>query len=102
VLFLLMHLRPFLFLTYPSALVMTLVTYLWTHSVERNDDRRPHQPLGCAYSWMAIYPVELFPVRCALPIGIRVQRHPFDGVDVPHRRGNHHPTLQRSRALRSL
>ena len=55
--------RKFLFFTYLGAFVMTPVTYLWTHSV---DVLMPVAfvngffTLGCAYSWMAIYPVELF------------------------------------------
>ena len=55
--------RMFLFLTYAGALVMTPVTYLWTHSVERMmivACINGFFTLGCAYSWMAIYPVELF------------------------------------------
>jgi MFS family permease len=55
--------RMFLFLTYAGALVMTPVTYLWTHSVERMmivAAINGFFTLGCAYSWMAIYPVELF------------------------------------------
>jgi hypothetical protein len=42
---------------------MTPVTYLWTHSVERMmivAAINGFFTLGCAYSWMAIYPVELF------------------------------------------
>ncbi len=55
--------RMFLFLTYAGSLVMTPVTYLWTHSVERMmivACINGFFTLGCAYSWMAIYPVELF------------------------------------------
>jgi MFS family permease len=55
--------RRYLFATFLGCFVMTPVTYLWTSSL------RAMMPvafvngfftLGCAYSWMAIYPVELF------------------------------------------
>jgi len=55
--------RMFLFLTYVGALVTTPVTYLWTHTVETMmivAAINGFFTLGCAYSWMAIYPVELF------------------------------------------
>ena len=55
--------KPFLLLTYAGSLLMTPVTYLWTHSVERMmiiGCINGFFTLGCAYSWMAIYPVELF------------------------------------------
>jgi MFS family permease len=55
--------RKFLFLTYAGALVMTPVTYLWTHSAEQMMLVAPVNgffTLGLAYSWMAIYPAELF------------------------------------------
>jgi MFS family permease len=55
--------RPFLILTYAGSLVMTPVTYLWTHSVEQMMIVAPVSgffTLGLAYSWMAIYPAELF------------------------------------------
>lgn len=55
--------RKFLFLTYAGALVMTPVTYMWTHSVEAMmyiAFVNGFFTLGLAYSWMAIYPVELF------------------------------------------
>jgi MFS family permease len=55
--------KKFLLVTYAGALLLTPVTYLWIHSV------KPMMfvayingffTLGLAYSWMAIYPVELF------------------------------------------
>lgn len=55
--------RRFLFLTYAGALAMTPVTYLWTGSVEQMMLVAPVNgffTLGLAYSWMAIYPAELF------------------------------------------
>jgi MFS family permease len=55
--------RKFLFLTYAGALLMTPVTYLWTHSVEAMMFAAFINgvfTLGFAYSWMAIYPAELF------------------------------------------
>ena len=55
--------RWFLFLTYLGAFAMTPVTYLWTHSVVALMPIafvNGFFTLGCAYSWMAIYPVELF------------------------------------------
>ena len=55
--------RLFLFLTYLGALLATPLTYLWTHSVEQMmwvACINGFFTLGCAYSWMAIYPVELF------------------------------------------
>jgi MFS family permease len=55
--------RKFLFLTYAGALLMTPVTYVWTHSVEAMmfvAYINGFFTLGLAYSWMAIYPVELF------------------------------------------
>jgi MFS family permease len=55
--------RRFLFLTYAGALLMTPVTYMWTHSVESMmlvAYINGFFTLGLAYSWMAIYPVELF------------------------------------------
>jgi MFS family permease len=61
--------RRFLFLTYAGALVMTPITYLWTHTVEAMmlvAFVNGFFTLGLAYSWMAIYPAELFTssVRC--------------------------------------
>lgn len=55
--------RWFLLLTYAGALAMTPVTYLWTHSVEQMMLVAPLNgffTLGLAYSWMAVYPAELF------------------------------------------
>ena len=55
--------RRFLLLTYAGALAMTPVTYLWTHSAEAMMVVAPLNgffTLGLAYSWMAIYPAELF------------------------------------------
>jgi MFS family permease len=55
--------RKFLFLTYAGALVLTPITYLWTHSVEAMmyvAFVNGFFTLGLAYSWMAIYPAELF------------------------------------------
>jgi len=55
--------RKFLFLTYAGALFMTPVTYLWTHTVESMmfiAFVNGFFTLGLAYSWMAIYPAELF------------------------------------------
>ncbi|HUL57990.1 MAG TPA: MFS transporter [Anaeromyxobacteraceae bacterium] len=55
--------RPFLLLTYAGALAVTPITYLWTHSVEALLVVAPVNgffTLGLAYSWMAIYPAELF------------------------------------------
>ncbi len=55
--------RRYIFLTFLGCFVTTPITYLWTHSLG------PLMvvafvngffTLGCAYSWMAIYPVELF------------------------------------------
>ncbi len=55
--------RPFLLLTYAGALVLTPVTYLWTRSVDLMMVVAPVNgffTLGLAYSWMAVYPAELF------------------------------------------
>ena len=55
--------RKFLFFTYAGALLMTPVTYMWTHSVEAMmfvAYINGFFTLGLAYSWMAIYPAELF------------------------------------------
>ncbi len=55
--------RSFLFLTYAGALALTPITYLWTHSVQQMMVVAPVNgffTLGLAYSWMAIYPAELF------------------------------------------
>lgn len=55
--------RRYLFFTYLGSFVLTPVTYLWTHSVTALMPVafvNGFFTLGCAYSWMAIYPVELF------------------------------------------
>lgn len=55
--------RMFLFITYVGALVLTPVTYMWTHTVESMmyvAFINGFFTLGLAYSWMAIYPAELF------------------------------------------
>ncbi|HLI61936.1 MAG TPA: MFS transporter [Terriglobales bacterium] len=55
--------RNFLFFTYAGALILTPITYVWTHSVEAMmlvAFVNGFFTLGLAYSWMAIYPVELF------------------------------------------
>jgi len=55
--------RNFLFVTYLGALLMTAVTYLWTHSVEGLISVAAINgffTMSWAYTWMAIYPAELF------------------------------------------
>jgi MFS family permease len=55
--------RKYLFFTFLGCFVMTPVTYLWTHSLVGLMSAafvNGFFTLGCAYSWMAIYPVELF------------------------------------------
>jgi MFS family permease len=55
--------RPYLVFAYAGALVMTPVTFLWTTSPEALlavSFVNGFFTLGCAYSWMAIYPSELF------------------------------------------
>lgn len=55
--------RRYLFVTFLGCLVMTPVTYLWTRSLPGLMGAafvNGFFTLGCAYSWMAIYPVELF------------------------------------------
>ncbi len=55
--------RWFLFLTYVGCLVTTPITYLWTHSAQTMmwvAAINGFFTLGCAYTWMAIYPAELF------------------------------------------
>lgn len=55
--------RRYLFLTFLGCFVMTPVTYLWTHALPALLGAafvNGFFTLGCAYSWMAIYPVELF------------------------------------------
>ena len=61
--------RKFLFVTFLGALVITPITFLWVHSVEALTlvaTINGFFTLGCAYTWMAIYPAELFTsaVRC--------------------------------------
>jgi MFS family permease len=56
--------RNYLFFTYLGCFLMTPITYLWTHSMPALITAcfvNGFFTLGCAYSWMAIYPVELFP-----------------------------------------
>ena len=55
--------RRYLFFTFLGCLVLTPVTYLWTHALPALlavSFVNGFFTLGCAYSWMAIYPVELF------------------------------------------
>jgi len=55
--------RAYLFFTYLGALALTAVTYLWTRSPQILlwvAFVNGFFTLGCAYSWMAIYPPELF------------------------------------------
>jgi MFS family permease len=55
--------RKFLLLAYAGSLLLTPVTYLWTHTVDQMMLVAPVSgffTLGLAYSWMAIYPAELF------------------------------------------
>ncbi len=55
--------RRYLFLTYLGALITTGLTYLWTDTPEGllwASFANGFFTLGCAYSWMAIYPAELF------------------------------------------
>lgn len=55
--------RLFLVFTYAGSLLLTLITYQWTHSIEGlmvASFVNGFFTLGCAYSWMAIYPAELF------------------------------------------
>ncbi|GAC1530879.1 MAG: MFS transporter [Ramlibacter sp.] len=55
--------RWYLFLTYLGALITTALTYLWTSSLDGlllAAIVNGFFTLGCAYAWMAIYPVELF------------------------------------------
>ena len=55
--------RWYLFLTYLGALITTAITYLWTSSLDGlllAAFINGFFTLGCAYAWMAIYPVELF------------------------------------------
>jgi MFS family permease len=55
--------RVYLAFTYAGALVTTALVYLWTHSLDGlliASFINGFFTLGCAYSWMAIYPAELF------------------------------------------
>lgn len=55
--------RAFIFLAYAGSLAIVPVTYLWLGSPEAVLAAAPVNgffTLGCAYSWMAIYPSELF------------------------------------------
>jgi MFS family permease len=55
--------RSFLLTTYLGCFILTPVTYLWTHSLDAllfAAFVNGFFTLGCAYSWMAIYPPELF------------------------------------------
>lgn len=55
--------RPFLLFSYAGCLVMVPVTYLWLRTPEArlvSAFVNGFFTLGCAYSWMAIYPSELF------------------------------------------
>ncbi len=55
--------RWFMFLTFVGCLVTTIMTYKFTHTVDGMMLVAPVNgffTLGCAYVWMAIYPVELF------------------------------------------
>jgi len=61
--------RKFLFLTYLGSLAITPVTFLGAHCVQALAlvaTINGFFTLGCAYTWMAIYPAELFTsaVRC--------------------------------------
>jgi MFS family permease len=55
--------RLYLFLTFVGALLTTPLTYLWTSTIDGlmwAAFINGFFTLGCAYSWMAIYPAELF------------------------------------------
>ncbi len=55
--------RAFLVFAYAGSLVMVPVTYLWLHTPEAiliAAFVNGFFTLGCAYSWMAVYPSELF------------------------------------------
>ena len=55
--------RRYIFLTYLGALISTAATYQWTDSLDGlmwAACINGFFTLGCAYSWMAIYPAELF------------------------------------------
>jgi MFS family permease len=55
--------RLYIFLTFLGALLTTALVYLWTTSLDGllwASGVNGFFTLGCAYSWMAIYPAELF------------------------------------------
>jgi MFS family permease len=55
--------RKFLLFTYVGCIATTALTYLWVHTLEGlmiAVTLNGFFTLGCAYSWMAIYPAELF------------------------------------------
>ena len=55
--------RVYLFLTFLGSLATTALVYLWTKSLDTllwTSFVNGFFTLGCAYSWMAIYPAELF------------------------------------------
>ena len=55
--------RRYLLFTFAGCFALTPVTYLWTHALPALlavSFVNGFFTLGCAYSWMAIYPVELF------------------------------------------
>jgi MFS family permease len=55
--------RVYLFLTFLGSLATTALVYLWTKSLDTllwASFVNGFFTLGCAYSWMAIYPAELF------------------------------------------
>jgi MFS family permease len=55
--------RMYLFLTFGGCLITTAITYLWADSpggLLVSACINGFFTLGCAYSWMAIYPAELF------------------------------------------
>ncbi len=55
--------RPFLVFAYAGSLIMVPVTFLWLktpEAISASAFMNGFFTLGCAYSWMAIYPSELF------------------------------------------
>jgi len=55
--------RPFIFIAYLGSIIMVPVTYLWLSTPEAilaSAFVNGFFTLGCAYTWMAIYPAELF------------------------------------------
>jgi MFS family permease len=55
--------RPFLFLSYLGCIVVVPMTYVWLRTPEAilaSAAVNGFFTLGCAYTWMAIYPSELF------------------------------------------